>query len=254
MWQKEGKTYEIKNDLKNVIDEYKIDDNFMYFYVQLIFSFILIVTAFMLKAGNSSTFIYAKNSYSEFFEKDSYAENNFSYKVFAEKLEKEISYRFTKFTDVFNNINGKGTSGETPWNCSTKKIYINDKGIAPVDGYVSSRYGIRKNPFNSKEKDFHTGLDIAAMKGTFIKSSFDGIVIDAGYSETAGNYIKIKSDNDIETMYAHCQFVLSNVDDYVIAGQVIATVGNTGKVTGPHLHFEFKQNGVKYNPIYAVKI
>ena len=171
-----------------------------------------------------------------------------------EKIYNELQIRFGQLVSVFNNFNGKGKADIYPTNVSTEKYYIEEKGIIPVKGHISSPYGIRSDPFNKSKKEFHTGMDIAAAKGTYICAAFDGVVLKSSYSDTAGNYIRIKSENDVETLYAHNQFNLVKEGDKVLAGQVIATIGETGKATGPHLHFEFTADGVRYNPACVLTI
>ena len=225
-----------------------------YFDIQIIFVAIIIVTSLMLKVGNSNSFEYMKNTYEEMFENDTYMESTFSYHSFVDKMYNELQTRYGQLTTVFNELNGKGSSGEKPYNASTEKIFVEEKGISPVQGYISSPYGYRTDPFNKKKKDFHTGLDIANKKGTFIRSAFDGVVVKAGNDYEAGNFIKIQTGEEVLTLYAHNQFLFVKPGDKVLKGQVIATMGDTGYATGPHLHFEYRVNGIKYNPIYAIEI
>ncbi|MBR5521620.1 MAG: M23 family metallopeptidase [Oscillospiraceae bacterium] len=246
-------------DNDNIMDEYqniikkaaKKKDSILHLYIQVFFSLVIIVTSFMFKNGNIDSFSYIKENYDYFFETDTYRESTFSYVSFINKMDSEMRIRFNQLMEV---VNSKGSTGEFPANVSNKKYFISKKGIKPAEGYISSPYGIRKNPFDPKEKEFHTGLDIAAVKGTFIRSAFDGVVIDVSTSKTAGNYIKISSEDNIMTLYAHNQFILVNVGDKVIAGQIIATMGDTGLATGTHLHFEFISDGIRYNPVYVLDI
>ena len=87
----------------------------------------------------------------------------------------------------------------------------------------------------------------------FQKSAFDGIVSETGYTDIAGNYIKIQSENEIQTFYGHTQFIFVKQGDKILQGQIIATVGDTGLVTGPHLHFEVLYNGYRINPEFMVE-
>ncbi len=258
MWQKDisdsNKHTELEKEYSKVIKKQKHKDNNIYFNIQLAFMAVLLVSSFILKSGNSGTFEYAKANYKEFFETDSYVESTFSYKSFIEKMYNELQIRYGQLVTVFNHINGKGSADIYPDNVSLKKYIPENKAVTPAKGYISSPYGVRTNPFNSKEKEFHTGLDIAAPKGTFIKAAYDGIVISADNSAVAGNYIRIQSADDITTLYAHNQFNFVKTGDKVLAGQVIAAMGDTGMATGPHLHFEFIVNGIRYNPVYALDI
>lgn len=250
MWEKEQ-----NSEIKQIPVSKKVNiRNNIYYNIQIMFSAAILLACFMLKGTNESTFIYAKENYQEFFENENFIENSFSYNMFIEKMYDELQIRFGQFIEVINNFSGKGKADIYPSNVSSDSIRIETKGIVPAMGYISSPYGIRTNPFNSKEKEFHTGMDIAAPKGTYIKASFGGTVISVGNSNTAGNYIRITSENGIETLYAHNQFNLVRTGDKVLQGQVIATIGDTGLATGPHIHFEFIVDSIRYNPVYGIQI
>ncbi len=256
-------TMENKSDSKNINDEFtnrqkeiikkarKKSDNISYIYVQLCFSVIMLLFSVFIKNGNRDLFNYIKEDYGYFFETENYMESTFSYNTFIKNIEEELKERFLRLETV---LNSKGSADIFPANASIEKYNIKNKGSTVAEGYISSGYGIRRNPFNKKEKEFHTGMDIAAPKGTFIKAAFSGIVTHSDNSAMAGNYIKIDSPGGITTMYAHNQFNLVKRGEKVIEGQVIATMGETGNATGPHVHFEFLADGIRYNPIYAIKI
>ena len=98
----------------------------------------------------------------------------------------------------------------------------------------------------------HKGIDIAAKVGKKIKSATDGQVKEASYNSEYGNYIKIKNKN-VLTVYAHCKKLKVSKGKIVKKGDVIATVGSTGKSTGPHLHFEIRLSGRYINPRYVIE-
>lgn len=114
----------------------------------------------------------------------------------------------------------------------------------PITGTISSRYGVS----SSIRSSTHTGLDIAAQKGTPIKVIADGTVTFAQKNGSYGNLVKIEHGNGIETWYAHTNTMYVKVGQQVKAGDVIATVGSTGNSTGPHLHLEVRINGQHVNP------
>lgn len=114
----------------------------------------------------------------------------------------------------------------------------------PITGTISSRYG----SISSIRSSAHTGLDIAASIGTPIKVVANGTVTFASYSGSYGNLIKVDHGNGVETWYAHTNKMYVTVGQEVKAGDVIATVGNTGNSTGPHLHLEIRINGIHVNP------
>lgn len=114
----------------------------------------------------------------------------------------------------------------------------------PVSGVISSRYGVSSSIRSSR----HTGLDIAASKGTPIKVIADGTVISAQYTGAYGNLVKVQHENGVESWYAHTSKMNVVVGQKVNAGDVIALVGNTGNSTGAHLHLEIRINGQHVNP------
>lgn len=117
-----------------------------------------------------------------------------------------------------------------------------------VDGTITSRFGTRKDPISGEIKT-HGGTDIAAATGTSILAAADGTVISATWHNSYGYYVKIKHNDTYSTLYAHCSALLVSEGQQVKQGQVIAQVGSTGYSTGPHLHFEVIQNGVRVDAL-----
>ena len=167
----------------------------------------------------------------------------------------------------------------------------------PTDGYISSQFGKRKNPFPEKvmlasisplkaepqyievkdslgnvikkpatstintatlsqnnapaEKDqykFHKGLDIAVAHGSAVRSAASGKVIFAGVKGGYGNCVIISHGNGLDTLYGHLSAILVKANDVVKVNDVIAKSGNTGRSTGPHLHYEVHKNNTPVNP------
>lgn len=114
----------------------------------------------------------------------------------------------------------------------------------PVTGTITSRYGVSSRIRSSD----HTGLDIAAKKGTPIQVVSDGVVTFAKYNGSYGYLVKVDHGNGVETWYAHTSKMYVSAGETVKAGDVIALVGSTGNSTGPHLHFEIRINGEHVNP------
>lgn len=106
---------------------------------------------------------------------------------------------------------------------------------------VTSYYGPRGNRQ-------HKGVDLQTFKGDSIRATFNGEVVFSGTSRGFGNLVRIKHDNGLETYYAHNIRNLVKKGDFVRAGQVIALLGQTGRATGPHLHFETHVKGKARNP------
>ncbi|MBZ2175680.1 peptidoglycan DD-metalloendopeptidase family protein [Schnuerera sp. xch1] len=113
--------------------------------------------------------------------------------------------------------------------------------LMPTRGSLSSRYGMRNGRM-------HYGLDIATRTGTPIKAADGGKVVYAGWKGSYGYMVEINHENGYTTRYAHCSSMDVKVGQRVYKGQVIARVGNTGRSTGPHLHFEVLKNGRNRNP------
>ena len=119
--------------------------------------------------------------------------------------------------------------------------------ICPLEKYViTSRFGKRSN-------GIHTGLDFNAVQGTPIKAAASGTVIYSGYKGSYGNLVIIDHGNDFQTWYAQCSKLHVEVNQEVNQGEIIAEVGSTGNSTGPHLHFETRNNNTPVNPQKILK-
>ena len=130
--------------------------------------------------------------------------------------------------------------------------YEDDAFIAgtPVrsgEGWVSSRYGRRTDPFTGRSS-WHNGFDIAGPVGTDIMAVAGGVVIFSGTNGGFGLFIEINHGNGYTTRYAHCDELLVKIGDVVSRGQLIAKMGNTGRSTGPHLHLEVHKDGKSQDP------
>ena len=110
-----------------------------------------------------------------------------------------------------------------------------------VCGEINSEFGYRRNRF-------HYGIDVDLNVGDDVLASFEGIVRIAKYDPTYGRVVVIRHQNGLETLYAHLSKFEVKVGDYVQAGDLIALGGNSGRSTGPHLHFEVRYLGEPINP------
>ena len=120
--------------------------------------------------------------------------------------------------------------------------------IWPCNGIVSSMFGFRLHPI-FKNKFFHTGIDIAGKKGVSVNSTADGIVVFAGWRRGYGYVISVEHGYGYRTVYAHLAKMLVKKGEFVVKGQEIAKMGNTGRSTGPHLHYEVHYKNRPINPV-----
>ncbi|MEJ2565897.1 MAG: M23 family metallopeptidase [Gammaproteobacteria bacterium] len=122
------------------------------------------------------------------------------------------------------------------------------KGRPVSDGWISSYYGYRTNPF-SGGREWHPGVDIAGKMGEPVVAVAAGIVTYAGKDGGYGNLVQINHGNGFVTRYGHNSKVLVKVGETVSKGQEISLMGSTGRSTGPHVHFEVWRSGRRVNPI-----
>jgi murein DD-endopeptidase MepM/ murein hydrolase activator NlpD len=125
-------------------------------------------------------------------------------------------------------------------------------GEPVANGWVSSFYGYRIDPFNGK-KTFHEGLDIAAKSGTSVMAVADGIVSWVGQRGGYGGLVEIDHGNGYVTRYAHNKVIKVKKGERVNKGQTLALMGSTGRSTGPHVHFEVLRDGQHVNPYNFIK-
>lgn len=118
-------------------------------------------------------------------------------------------------------------------------------------GFISSRYGFRKDPFNGMKKH-HNGIDIAAKKGSEIHTIASGFVSFAGRKGGFGKLVEVHHSNSLKSRYAHLDEINVKKGDVVRKGQIIAKMGRTGRATGTHLHLEVWEKDKAVDPISYV--
>ncbi len=116
--------------------------------------------------------------------------------------------------------------------------------LKPVNGHITSGFGLRRDPVTGR-RSMHKGLDIANTRGSDIVAAGSGVVTYSGYNGSYGKTIVVSHGYGYKTVYAHNNKNLVQVGDHVEKGQLIGQVGNTGKSTGPHVHFEIHFEGNK---------
>jgi murein DD-endopeptidase MepM/ murein hydrolase activator NlpD len=155
-------------------------------------------------------------------------------------LGRRIDQRSGQFAALENVILGRQLSLE-----------IKPSGRPVREGYISSYFGERMDPFNGEDA-FHKGVDFASGAGTDVLAVASGIVTWAGPREGYGNLVELNHGNGYVTRYAHAARTLVTVGDEVERGQAVAVVGSTGRSTGPHVHFEVLKDGRQIDPMAFV--
>jgi len=128
-------------------------------------------------------------------------------------------------------------------------LYRSTPSIYPTFGRISDPYGWRKHPVTGK-RSYHNGLDLSNKTGTPIYATADGVVAKTGKKKLMGRYIQISHKFGYTTKYGHLNKILVKKGDKVHRGQIIAEMGNTGRSTGPHLHYEVLRYNKNRNPYY----
>ena len=155
-------------------------------------------------------------------------------------LGRRIDQRSGQFAALENVILGRQLSLE-----------IKPSGRPVREGYISSYFGERMDPFNGEDA-FHKGVDFASDAGTDVLAVASGIVTWAGPREGYGNLVELNHGNGYVTRYGHAARTLVTVGDEVERGQAVAVVGSTGRSTGPHVHFEVLKDGRQIDPMAFV--
>ena len=125
--------------------------------------------------------------------------------------------------------------------------------INPIEGIITSPGGLRYNPI-TRRREFHDGIDIAAPIGTPIVAPREGTVLATGNSTSFGRYLRMAHPDGYVSFMAHLHSVTVSVGDVVRQGDKVAYSGNTGRSTGPHLHFSLFRDGQFVDPINYVDL
>ncbi len=134
-----------------------------------------------------------------------------------------------------------------------RSLFLGTAFVSPLTvGKLSSYFGVRKDPIDHAHK-FHAGVDIACPINSPVYASRDGVVVFSGLLGGYGNLVIIKHSRDYFTLYGHLNKILVQKGAIVTAGQLIAKSGNTGRTTGPHLHFEIRKNSKPINPLLLLR-
>ena len=130
-----------------------------------------------------------------------------------------------------------------------KNEYFGDEYHWPLNSrQITSKFGPRSDPITGVT-DFHTGLDIKDKLGSEVRAIKDGVVSYIGFNKIYGNYVEVKHNSDMISIYAHLNRVTVKKGSKVNQGEQIGKVGSTGRSTGPHLHLEIRKNGKLVDPL-----
>lgn len=225
----------------------------------------------LIQDSGLSNLNYIDLNYSpEYYDSEGLHYNNNDYKniyqIISQNVVSELStnltlYRLSDYC-IYYNVVTKNKAYWWPVGSATAtngNIY----GGTPVSVNITSTFGPRIHPITGKFQSAHGAIDIGVVRNTPVIATKDGKVnfTNEGCSEGNyscgggyGNYIKIEHEDGIESLYAHLNKVLVNVEDSVVQGQIIGYSGSTGSSSGPHLHFEIRLNGVRVDPINYVNV
>ncbi len=236
-----------------------VESRFNILLLQVIFVAVVLVTAVVIRIFGGDVYREISSWYREKFNDITTTTEVLSTEVHHNKVEEitaeaELVTEETYEDDLFDeeneeiesSVKGYLTKEDTEKVSSVSVTAVNSI-IWPASGKVTSEYGYRTHPISGKYA-MHGGIDIGAEKGSPIKSVFDGKIIKNGYSNSYGYYVIISHGDNFETLYAHCSKLLLETGDEVKKGDTVALVGNTGKSTRPHLHFEIRIGGCRVDP------
>ncbi len=169
----------------------------------------------------------------------------------------DVSAQDVKMTfEQFNALRDQAMSGQmtralegglAPGFTGDWTQFADAPSIWPVEGRVGSSFGQREDPING-EGAFHPGIDIEAPYGTPVRAAGDGEVADANMGAGYGREVVLDHGHDLITLYAHLSAIAVVPGQHVMRGQVIGYVGQSGRATGPHLHYEVRIHKVPVNP------
>lgn len=134
---------------------------------------------------------------------------------------------------------------------SREDVWAATPSVAPVLGLMTDGFGTRRDPFTGR-RAFHRGLDISARRGTPVYAPADGVVVFAGRNGGLGKTVRIAHGFGYTTVFGHLDSMEVEPGDEVRRGSKIGALGNSGRSTGPHLHYEVHEDGKAVNPLYYI--
>lgn len=174
--------------------------------------------------------------------------------MFSEVFDQEIAKRISESgrlglqKSILARLGEAAPTPEVPLPGRPETNALFPSEVPVVGGRISSAFGKRRDPFHGQERH-HKGVDIAAPTGAPIQPVRPGTVAFAGEKRGFGNVVVVDHGGGLQTTYAHCERLLVQPGQRVVAGQPIATVGQTGRATGPHVHVEARLHGAAVDPV-----
>jgi murein DD-endopeptidase MepM/ murein hydrolase activator NlpD len=165
-----------------------------------------------------------------------------------QQVKQSIDQFYNLRTQALNGRVSRALEGGLTPNFSGDLTQLADApSMWPIEGPVTSSFGERMDPFNG-EGAFHSGIDISAVFGAPVRATADGEVSRAAMGAGYGREVVLNHGHGYETVYGHLSAVAVLPGQHVTQGQVIGYVGQTGRATGPHLHYEVRVNNTPVNP------
>lgn len=118
----------------------------------------------------------------------------------------------------------------------------------PYEGEVTSEFGYRRNPLNGRLSEFHPGIDMRGAIGDTVRTTGSGTIVFAGYKGGYGRCVIVQHEKKLQTLYGHLHRIDVKAGEKVTTGQLIGRLGNSGRSTGPHVHYEMRYNNQSINP------
>ena len=169
---------------------------------------------------------------------------------FADSLGKGLNLSLNNLSDRIEDVEERVHSAFA-LQTGKLRMWASLPSIQPANGWVTSEFGDVRGS-KRKGSRVHEGIDIAAPRGTPIMAAGGGVVTFAGYYHGYGNMLIVDHGHGITTLYGHCQSIFVAEGQNVKRGMLVAAVGNTGRSTGPHLHYEVQVDGVPVNPMLYI--
>jgi murein DD-endopeptidase MepM/ murein hydrolase activator NlpD len=165
------------------------------------------------------------------------------------ELKSSIAHRFNRIEAKIDRSNSSYLNLQSHIGRLQEKL-LHIPSVSPAEGFLSSHFGVRTHPVTGEVGVMHQGVDISAPRWTAIRAPANGYVEMVANSETMGRYVSLDHGNGIITRYGHMVMPFTKEGQVVKRYDVIGYIGNSGRTTGNHVHYEVWLNGVAVNPVH----